>query len=91
MRCWYLSHNNIQTAESQMNLRFSAVMQGSRIFCQRGSNTDNGFFFFFYFKVEKSRVKYHYARAIISLPRETPFKWLFAGVLMMVQHGMLAW
>ena len=68
------------TSPADRGLQFVS-MRGSRKFCQKGSNFDNGFL------VEEGRedsntiIAYHHRPA-----SETPFKWNFAGVSMMVQH-----
>ena len=55
-------------------------MNGSRKFCQRGSNFDNFFFFIFCVIQIPLKAGHHWPAS------ETPFKWRFAGVPMMPQH-----
>ena len=61
-------------------------MRGSRKFCQRGSN-----FFFFFFLIRGKRIQIALKVGHHWPASETPFKWRFAGELMMVHHRMLAW
>ena len=61
-------------------------MRGSRKFCQRGSNLD------IVFLVDEGREDPSTTISGLSMARQrNAIKWRFAGVLMMAQHGMLAW
>ena len=65
------------------------VMRGSRKFCQRGSNYDKVFFLVLCGgggRIQIPLLAGHQRPAC-----ETPFKWRFAGGLIIAQHGMLAW
>ena len=58
-----------------------------RMFCQRGSNSDSGFFFF---QVEdegrRERIQIKVKAGHHQSTSKTPFKWRFAGGLIMNQH-----
>ena len=62
------------------------LMRGSRKFCQRGSNFD------VIFLVNERRED---PSTIISWPlsarQRNAIKWRFAGVLVIAQHGEMAW
>ena len=63
-----MRENDITLAIPKLLYRYlMGYMGGSRKFCQRGSNFDK--FFFFFFLVDEGReTKYHYKRAIIGPP-----------------------
>ena len=64
-----------------------SMRRGSRKFCQRGSNPDNVFFFFFFFfLVRGKRIQIALKAGHHRPASETPFKWRFAGELMVAQH-----
>ena len=60
--------------------------QGSRKFCQRGSNFDIFVFVLFFSLMRGGRIQIPLLVGHQRPASETPFKWRFAGGPMMVQH-----
>ena len=66
--------NHLSCLFTDNNIDSNMHLRGSRKFCERGSDTDN--FFLYYFitlLVEKSGVKYHYKGIIVGPPAKRHF------------------